>query len=54
MVERKLESKVRRRFDQLYDDLVQAEYDEHDVQDLLDGLENELIEELDSWEEEEW
>ena len=52
MVGRKLESKIRRRFDQLYDDLVEAEYDEQEVQDLLDGLEDELIEELDSWEDE--
>jgi hypothetical protein len=51
-VERKLESKIRRRFDQLYDDLVEAEYDAQDVQDLLDGLEDDLIEELDSWEDE--
>jgi len=52
-VERRLESKIRRRFDQLYDDLVEADYDKEDVQDLLDGLEDELVEELDTWEEEE-
>ena len=52
-MERRLESKIRRRFDQLYDDLVEADYDKEDVQDLLDGLEDELVEELDTWEEEE-
>ena len=52
MVERKLESKIRRRFDQLYDDLVEAEYDAVDVQDILDRLEDELIDELDEFGEE--
>lgn len=47
-----MESKIRRRFDQLYDDLVEADYDKEDVQDLLDEMEQELIDELDSWEEE--
>ena len=51
MVERKLESKIRRRFDQLYDDLVAAEYDADDVQEILDELEDELIEKLDDFEE---
>ncbi len=53
MVERKLESKIRRRFDQLYDDLVAADYNEADVQELLDRHEEELIDELDEFEEEE-
>jgi len=47
-----LESKIRRRFDQLYDDLVEAEYDAEDVQDILDRLEDELIDELDEFGEE--
>ena len=47
---RKLESKIRRRFDQLYDDLVEADYDEEDVQEILDDLEDELIEKLDEFE----
>lgn len=50
---RKLESKIRRRFDQLYDDLVAEDYDEDDVQEVLDRLEDELIQELDDFEEEE-
>jgi hypothetical protein len=49
-VGRKLESKIRRRFDQLYDDLVEADYDEEDVQEILDDLEDELIEKLDEFE----
>ena len=49
---RKLESKIRRRFDQLYDDLVEAEYNAGDVQEILDRLEDELIGELDEFEEE--
>ena len=52
MVERKLESRIRKRFDQLYDDLVAEGYDEEDVQDILDELEDDLIEHLDSLEEE--
>jgi hypothetical protein len=52
-VERKLESQIRRRFDQLYDDLVAAEYDADDVQDILDRLEEELIDELDEFDEQE-
>jgi hypothetical protein len=52
LVERKLESQIRKRFDQLYDDLVEAEYDADDVQDILDRLEDELIEELEDFEEE--
>ncbi len=47
-----MESKIRRRFDQLYDDLVEAEYDAEDVQDILDRLEDELIDELDEFGEE--
>jgi hypothetical protein len=52
LVERKLENQIRRRFDQLYDDLVAAEYDADDVQDILDRLEDELIDELDEFDEE--
>ncbi len=48
---RKLESRIRRRFDQLYDDLVEAEFDEDDVQELLDRHEEEIIDELDEFEE---
>ena len=47
-----MESKIRRRFDQLYDDLVEAEYDAEDVQVILDRLEDELIDELDEFDEE--
>jgi hypothetical protein len=36
----------------LYDDLVEAEYDAEDVQDILDRLEDELIDELDEFGEE--
>ncbi len=53
MVERKLESQIRRRFDQLYDDLVAAEYDADDVQEILDELEDELIDKLDEFEDDE-
>ncbi len=52
MVERNLETKIRRRFDQLYNDLVEAEFDKNDVQEILDRLEEELIDELDEFEEE--
>ena len=52
MVERKLESKIRKRFDQLYDDLVESEYPEEDVQDILDSLEEDLLDELDKLDEE--
>jgi hypothetical protein len=52
LVERKLESQIRRRFDQLYDDLVAAEYDADDVQEILDRLEDELLDELDGFGEE--
>ncbi len=46
-----MESKIRRRFDQLYDDLVEAEYDADDVQEILDDLEDELIDKLDKFED---
>ncbi len=49
---RKLESKIRRRFDQLYDDLVEEDYDEDDVQELLDRHEEEIIDELAAFDEE--
>jgi len=52
LVERKLESQIRKRFDQLYDDLVEAEYDEDDIQDILERLEEELLDELETFEEE--
>jgi hypothetical protein len=51
-VERKLESKIRRRFDQLYDDLVAEDYNEDDVQELLDRHEEEIIDELDEFAQE--
>jgi replicative DNA helicase len=52
-VERKVESKIRRRLDQLYDDLVEAGYDEAEVQDVIDDFEDKLIDELDEMDAEE-
>ena len=43
-MERKLESKIRRRFDQLYDDLIEEGYDKAEIQDILDDFEDKLIE----------
>ena len=53
MVGRKLESKIRRRFDQLYDDLVAGGYDEAEMEDILNDFENKLIDELDTIDAEE-
>jgi replicative DNA helicase len=53
LVERKVESKIRRRLDQLYDDLVEAGYDEAEVQDVIDDFEDKLIDELDEMDAEE-
>ena len=52
LVERTLESKIRRRFDQLYNDLVEADFDKDEVQEVLDRLEDELLDELDEFTEE--
>ena len=49
MVGRKLESKIRKRFDQLYDDLVAEDYDEGDVEEILNDLEDRLISELEEF-----
>jgi len=53
LVERKLESKIRRRFDQLYDDLIEQGYDKAEIQDILDDFEDKLIDELDEMDAEE-
>jgi len=50
LVERKLESKIRRRFDQLYDDLIEEGYDKAEIQDILDEFEDRLIDELETME----
>lgn len=52
MVRRKLESKIRKRLDQLFDDIVAEGYDENDVEGILNDIEEELISELDEFEEE--
>jgi hypothetical protein len=52
LVDRKLESKIRKKFDELYDELVAADYNKNDVQEILDRLEEELVDELDDFEEE--
>ena len=52
MVERKVESKIRRRFDQLYDDLTGEGYDKDDVEELLNGIEDDLITQLEDFEQE--
>ena len=49
-MERKVESKIRKRFDQLYDDLTDAGYDEEDIEDVLNEVEDQLISELDDFE----
>ncbi len=49
-MERKVESKIRKRFDQLYDDLTDAGYDEEDIEDVLNEVEEQLISELDNFE----
>ena len=53
LVERKLESKIRRRFDQLYDDLIEEGYDKAEIQDILVDFEDKLIDELDEMDAEE-
>ena len=52
MVERKVESKIRRRFDQLYDDLTGEGYDKDDVEELLNEIEDDLITQLEDFEQE--
>lgn len=51
MVEQRLVRRIRKRFDQLYDDIVAEEYDAKDVEELLDELESDLLDELDQFEE---
>jgi len=41
-----VESKIRRRFDQLYDDLTGEVYDKDDVEELLNEIEDDLITKL--------
>ncbi len=50
-MERKLESKIRKRFDQLYDDLVAEDYEKEDVEEILNDLESQLIDQLDEFED---
>jgi len=52
LVERKVESKIRKRLDQLYDDLVTEGFNKEDVEDLINDVEADLISELDKFEEE--
>lgn len=52
MVNARLERKIRRRLDQLYDDIVSEGYDERDIEKLIDQIERDLIDELDLFEEE--
>ena len=47
-----MESKIRRRFDQLYDDLTGEGYDKDDVEELLNGIEDDLITQLEDFEQE--
>jgi hypothetical protein len=51
-VEKGLFRKIKKRFDQLYDDITGEGYDARDVQEILDGLEENLLDELDGFEEE--
>ena len=50
-MERKLESKIRKRFDQLYDDITGEGYNKDDIEELLNDLEDNLITHLDEFEE---
>jgi hypothetical protein len=52
LVQKGLVRKIRKRFNQLYDDIVGEGYDERDVQEIIDGLEDNLLDELDGFEEE--
>jgi len=52
LVNARLERKIRRRLDQLYDDIVSEGYDERDIEKLIDQIERDLIDELDLFEEE--
>lgn len=49
---RKLKSKVRRRFDQLYDDLVKEGFDKDEIEELPNESEDDLLQELDDIESE--
>ena len=51
MVERELVRRIRKRFNQLYDDIVGEDYAAQDVEELLDELERNLLDELDAFEE---
>lgn len=52
MVKRKLQSKIRKRFEQLSKDIILEGYQKEEVEILLKDLKNSLLKELDEFEKE--
>jgi hypothetical protein len=52
-VSSRLERKIRKRLDQLYDDIVTEGFNENEVEDIVNGVEDDIIDELEELETEE-
>ena len=50
LVRSRLERKIRKRLDQLYDDIVAEGFNENDVEDIVNEVEDDILDQLDELE----
>jgi hypothetical protein len=49
-VSSRLQRKIRKRLDQLYDDIVAEGFNENEVEDIVNGVEDDILDQLDELE----